>query len=141
MVFGPTVGVEYASSIFLGVSISTSSYNLHSSLLSLVIVLVSKSFSLFHFYTFPTLDVKYLKTPIYLKGSLKNNFFSSEMYHAEDFVCLTKRIIMSHTTPMGGKLLLATTAIYVYDREKFVTTACHKHHSFVYHYLMLFLII
>ena len=68
------MGVEYASYIFLEVSISTSLYNLHSSLLSLVIVLVSKSFSLSHFYTFPTLDVKYLKTPIYLKGSLKNNF-------------------------------------------------------------------
>ena len=39
------------------------------------------------------------------------------MHHAEDFVCLTKRIVMSHTTPMGGKLLLATTAIYKFMTE------------------------
>ena len=137
-----TSKTQYASSIFLGVSISTSSYNLHSSLLSLVIVLVSKSFSLFHFYTFPTLDVKYLKTPIYLQGSLKNNFFSSEMYHAKDFVCLAKRIVMSHTTPMRGKTPLGNHSyLKVSDREKLVTTVCHKYHSFVQHYLMLFLII
>ena len=105
------MGVEYASSVFLGVSISTSLYNLHSSLLSLVIVLVSKSFSLFHFYTFPTLDVKYLKTRIYLKGSL-NNFSQVKCIMLRIlFVCLTKRIVKSHTIPMEGKLLLATTAI------------------------------
>ena len=41
------------------------------------------------------------------------------MYHAEDFVCLTKRIVLSHTTPMvQGKLLLATTAIYKFMTEK-----------------------
>ena len=40
------------------------------------------------------------------------------MYHAEDFVCLTKRIVKSHTTPMEGKLLLAATAIYQFMTEK-----------------------
>ena len=137
------MGVAYASSIFLGISISTSSYNLYSSLLSLVIVQVSKSFSLFHFYTLPTLDVKYLKTPIYLKGSLKNNLFSSEMYHAEDFVCLTKRIVRTYHSYGRKKLLLAVTAVYKFITGKSVTIVFQfcDHHSFVYHYLMLFLII
>ena len=88
--FDPAVEGEYASFIFLAVSISTSLCNLCNLLLSFVIALVFKSFSLFHFYSLPTLDVKYLKTPIYLKGSIKNNFISSEMYHAEEFVCLIK---------------------------------------------------
>ena len=119
LIFDPAVGVEYASFIFLAVSISTYLCNLCNLLLSFVIALVFKNFSHFHFYPLPILDVKYLKTAIYLKGSLKNNLFSSEMYHAEDFVCLTKRIVMSHTTPMaGGKLLLATTAIYKFMTEK-----------------------
>lgn len=64
-------------------------------LLSFVISLVSKRFSLCYFPTLPmwflTLDVKYLEILTYFKGlhgSVKNNFFSNKLYHSECFFLL-----------------------------------------------------
>ena len=65
------------------------------------------------------------------------------MYHAEDFVCLTKRIVRTYHSYGRKKLLLAVTAVYKFITGKSVTIVFQfcDHHSFVYHYLMLFLII